>query len=352
MAQQTTGDFDIDPATDSGTELAGFLNRMNAAELSMHSGSTAPAYKLNNMLWMDTDSSVTHICKRYNSTGTAWVELFRVTVATGAIVFSGSTAPTAGDHLVNKTYADAADNQTITLSGDATGSGTDSIAVTVVDDSHNHIISNVDGLQTELDAKVNTVDVDPGGLESVQVFTSTGTWTRPAGITKIIVEGVSGGGGGGNLLNQNSGSGGGGGGYFKELLDVSAIASATATVGAAGAVDGNGGTSSFGSYCSATGGIGGTSNSDTADPGGTGGIASGGTINIPGQNGGASEDSSGAGDGGSSMLGHGGIAALDSSAGDCNPSNANGYGGGGGGGNYFCGGKVGTKGIVIVWEYK
>lgn len=46
-------------------------------------------------------------------------------------------------------------NQTITLSGDASGSGTTSIVVTVADDSHNHIISNVDGLQTALDAKQN-----------------------------------------------------------------------------------------------------------------------------------------------------------------------------------------------------
>ena len=45
-------------------------------------------------------------------------------------------------------------NQTITLSGDVSGSGTTSIAVTIADDSHNHIISNVDGLQTALDAKL------------------------------------------------------------------------------------------------------------------------------------------------------------------------------------------------------
>ena len=45
-------------------------------------------------------------------------------------------------------------NQTITLSGDASGSGTTAITVTVADDSHNHIISNVDGLQTALDGKV------------------------------------------------------------------------------------------------------------------------------------------------------------------------------------------------------
>ena len=47
-------------------------------------------------------------------------------------------------------------NQTITLSGDATGSGTTSIVVTVADDSHNHIISNVDGLQAALDGKLST----------------------------------------------------------------------------------------------------------------------------------------------------------------------------------------------------
>jgi hypothetical protein len=45
-------------------------------------------------------------------------------------------------------------NQTITLSGDVSGSGTTSIVVTVADDSHNHVISNVDGLQTALDGKL------------------------------------------------------------------------------------------------------------------------------------------------------------------------------------------------------
>jgi hypothetical protein len=40
------------------------------------------------------------------------------------------------------------------LSGDVSGSGTTSIAVTIADDSHNHVISNVDGLQTALDAKL------------------------------------------------------------------------------------------------------------------------------------------------------------------------------------------------------
>ena len=54
------------------------------------------------------------------------------------------------------TPPDTTVNQTITLSGDATGSGTTSIVVTVADDSHNHIISNVDGLQAALDGKLST----------------------------------------------------------------------------------------------------------------------------------------------------------------------------------------------------
>ena len=49
-------------------------------------------------------------------------------------------------------------NQTITLSGDVSGSGTTSISVTIADDSHNHIISNVDGLQSALDGKATAGD--------------------------------------------------------------------------------------------------------------------------------------------------------------------------------------------------
>ena len=56
----------------------------------------------------------------------------------------------------NQTLAEAGiltANQTITLSGDVSGSGTTSISVTIADDSHNHTIANVDDLQTTLDAK-------------------------------------------------------------------------------------------------------------------------------------------------------------------------------------------------------
>ena len=69
--------------------------------------------------------------------------------------------------------------RTITLSGDVSGtatgvdgSGNVSITTTVADDSHAHVISNVDGLQTALDAKAPTASP-----------TFSGTVTFPAGQT-------------------------------------------------------------------------------------------------------------------------------------------------------------------------
>jgi len=79
--------------------------------------------------------------------------------------FSGSSAITGynktnwdtaygwGDHSVEGYLTG---NQTITLTGDVSGSGTTSISVTIADDSHNHVISNVDGLQSALDAKLTS----------------------------------------------------------------------------------------------------------------------------------------------------------------------------------------------------
>jgi alpha-tubulin suppressor-like RCC1 family protein len=59
-----------------------------------------------------------------------------------------------------------ATSRTISLSGDATGSigfdgtGNVTIPVVIADDSHNHVIANVDGLQTALDGKAATTYVD------------------------------------------------------------------------------------------------------------------------------------------------------------------------------------------------
>ncbi len=58
-------------------------------------------------------------------------------------------------------------------------------------------------------AVVPTPVANANGLQSMQVFTSSGTWTKPAGISKVKVTVVGGGGGGGG--GKNAGATGGSG---------------------------------------------------------------------------------------------------------------------------------------------
>jgi hypothetical protein len=183
--------------------------------------------------------------------------------------------------------------------------------------------------------------------KSIRVFTSSGTWTKPAGCRLVHVKIVGGGGSGGN--GTAGGTGAGGGGYSEKFITSGLGATETVTVGAGGTAvtngnNGNtGGTTSFGSHFSATGGTGGkTSNGAGA---GSGGNGSGGNINIQGSGGGLSISSGLGGDGGGSQFSGRCPGAIGSNAG---PGLA--YGGGSGGANGGTGG-AGAAGIVIVYEY-
>lgn len=132
-----------------------------------------------------------------------------------------------------------------------------------------------------------------GGFSNMQVFTSTGTFTVPTGVTKVKVTVVGGGAGGQSSGGYSvpcaadvfyAGSGGGGGGTaVAYLTGLTPGGTVTVTIGAAGTggtfpgtsppnSGTSGGASSFGAYCSATGG----SNAST------GGIGSSGNLNISG----------------------------------------------------------------------
>tara|TARA_R100000231_G_scaffold4313_1_gene7366 strand:- start:323 stop:1285 length:963 start_codon:yes stop_codon:yes gene_type:complete len=205
-----------------------------------------------------------------------------------------------------------------------------------------------------------------GGLQSIQTFTSSGTYTKPSGINKVkVIVTAGGGGGGGGSSNYNGGSGGGAGGTAIELIDVSSLSSTVAvTVGGGGngvgsnGTGGTGGTSSFGSYCSATGGNGGggADQATIAD----GGSATGGDLNILGGDGhtgggGGSVDDTSGGDGGISFWGGGGSKTkVNNNRANARAGQA--YGSGGGGGNHIDGsnyqGGNGSDGVVYIEEYK
>ncbi|MDO8662678.1 MAG: hypothetical protein Q7K98_05610 [Candidatus Omnitrophota bacterium] len=122
-------------------------------------------------------------------------------------------------------------------------------------------------------------------FSNMQVFTSSGTWIKPAGITKVLVKVIGGGGGSsGNYSGQYSASGGGSGGYAEKICTVTGNVTVTVGVGGTGSTNasiipgGNGGDSSFGTFCTAGGGQGGQM---TAAPG-TGGTATEGDLNATG----------------------------------------------------------------------
>jgi len=129
---------------------------------------------------LDGQSSAYYATASHNHTLDS---LSNVTVTTNS---SGEVLVWNGSAWVNNTLAEAGiqpsgsyltGNQTITLSGDVSGSGTTSISVTVADDSHNHIISNVDGLQTALDAKAPLASPALTGTATAVNLTVSGNLT-------------------------------------------------------------------------------------------------------------------------------------------------------------------------------
>jgi hypothetical protein len=189
------------------------------------------------------------------------------------------------------------------------------------------------------------------GLISCSVFTSGGTWTRPANCTRVKIQLVGSGGGG-----TGHGEAGGSGGYAERYLDVTAIASVSVTIGGAGGgvnyhnVGGAGAAVSFGPYLSASGGEG--ARNVGGHTGGRPGIGSGGTINLYGA-GGSGHTHYGGGQGGRSFFGGPSIGVHHESPATAAFQDWAAPGAGGtGGANARHIGANGRTGIVIVWNFR
>jgi hypothetical protein len=209
-----------------------------------------------------------------------------------------------------------------------------------------------------------------------QIFTSDGTWNRPSGCRKVLVEVLGGGGGGGGCAGTAgsqgaAGGGGGGGGYASKLIDVTAISTAAVVVGEGGsggsAGNNTGSTGETSSWddgtntVSAAGGVGGSgsgalSGDRFGGAPGAAGSGSGGTVNADGSLGtwgfvSVSANNAVGGSGGPSRFG-GGAKGSSNAAGSASGP----YGGGGSGGSINASGAskaggAGSDGIVIVTEY-
>jgi hypothetical protein len=208
--------------------------------------------------------------------------------------------------------------------------------------------------------------VPASGSLQAQEFTSSGTWTRPAGVTSVIVSMIGGGGGGSTTILAATGGGGGGSGELVENLAVIVSGNVTVTVGAAGAggtasqstaqVGAPGGDTSFGTQYIAKGGFGAATSGTSGAGGGIGGSAAKSAQN-PGNAGtlGAAEAPTyfggNSGGGGSSVVGAAGGAGSGAPGypiGAAAGATASSQGGGGGGANtvYGVGGAGGNGGVI------
>jgi len=191
---------------------------------------------------------------------------------------------------------------------------------------------------------------------NMQVFTGNGTWTKPSGVSKVLIM-LWGGGGGGGAGGTNPGSGGGAGAFGWGIYTVTGNVTVVIGSGGTGGTSGNG-TAGNQSQVS-NGGLpgtltcgGGGYGSNFSGAGGAGGTPGAGWLcGITGQQGvgvGSSVSPYGSsGSGGDSPMGGGGGAGVtENNVGVHAGVEPGGGGAGGGGGN----GGAGAKGrAIFIW---
>lgn len=298
------------------------INDNLAALFSQSSGNSAPATTVAFQPWIDTSSSPA-VWKVRNGTNSGWI-----TVGT-----FDTTTFTAGG--------------LVPIASGGTGQTTASNAINALVPSQ---AGNADKFLKTNGSLVSWAAAAAGA--SLQVFTSSGTYTPTTGKTSFLVFATGGGGGGGQVVNGSSGvvgagGGGGGGGTAMRMYNSAEMGgSASITIGGGGGSSASGGNTSFspggtGLTITGNGGSSGGSanNSNAALAGGTGGATSNTQLSIDGGTGGVGSVFTGTATGGS-----GGTSFLSGGYGD----------GGNGAGRTTTGttlGSSGSAGAVFVLEF-
>ena len=220
----------LNPITQNDKIIASAVENNFNFLLTNFQSATAPSNPSNGQLWYD---STNNLLKVYRLSTTTWLTVGPASSST--IVTVSDTPP--GSPSLGDLWFDT--GTTLRLYVYTTASG---------------------GAWLDANPAAAGGSAADGGIPNQQIFTSSGTFTVPAGVTKVEVF-VWGGGGGGGVGGYSSVGSGGGfcQAFVTELTPGTGI---TVTVGSGGAgaqapnAGSTGGTSSFGTFVSATGGSG------------------------------------------------------------------------------------------------
>lgn len=171
----------------SPTDLDAATLRIDGVEI------TASATELNKLDGFTGSTTELNILDGVTATTAEINKLDGFTGSTAELNFVDGVTSNIQTQLNSKASATA--SPTITLGGDLSGSatltnlGNATLTATVADDSHNHIISNVDGLQTALDGKATSAQgalADSAVQPDDNVTFGTGNFSGDVGVTGTV----------------------------------------------------------------------------------------------------------------------------------------------------------------------
>mgnify|MGYP006921348424 CR=1 FL=1 len=353
-------------ANGAGAVVRAAINAAIQALTTCNSGATEPSPTYPNMLWFDTS---TGLLKQRTNADDGWTEVALNAVDTdGALAANSDTkiasqkaAKTYSDTKISKSTAGEinaltekttlVDNDLFLIEDSASSNAkkkakkSSLLSISGYTEKtapvDNDLVLIEDSEDSNAKKKVKKSNLAPA-TSGKQIFTSSGTFTAPAGVTKVLISGIGAGGGGGQGGANSCGAGGGAGQCVMNYpYTVTPGNTYTVTINPGGTSNQNGGTSVFGTLTLAGGRAGGTGNS----AGGAGHDPDAsqrtlGSFGIPTGSGGNGYTATDAynGAGGSSPFGLGGgggysaanAAANTGAGGSGGESNHNGYNGGSG----------------------